>query len=232
MIVAPSSASMTARKSGRKGPVGALPTDLRPAAEKTGKDRIYLKDIDEAVVDQVWERFLRALDPLRAERKLGANLLQFPPWFPIGRARKDYIVACAERAAPDRVCIEFRNRTWMTPDNQEETLGFLERHRLPYVGVDMPQGHRDSIPPVLAATAPDLAVVRLHGHSDKWESKDIHERFGYRYTEAELTEWAPRIRHLADRAATTHVLFNNCYRDYAQVNAGQLKHLLTSEDTR
>jgi len=79
---------------------------------------------------------------------------------------------------------------------------------------------------VLAATLPDLAVVRLHGHSDKWDSKDIHERFGYRYTEAELKEWAPRIRDLADRAATTHVLFNNCYRDYAQVNAQQLAALL------
>src|SRR5215470_11711946 len=208
-------------------PVAALPKDLRPAAEKTGKDRVYLKDVDPAVTDQVWERFLGALGPLRAERKLGAILLQFPPWFPIGRARKDYIVACAERAAPDRVCIEFRNRTWMTPDNQEETLGFLERHRLPYVGVDMPQGHRDSIPPVLAATAPDLAVVRLHGHSDKWDSKDIHERFGYRYSDGELNQWAPRIRDLADRTATTHVLFNNCYRDYAQVNAQQLAALLS-----
>jgi uncharacterized protein YecE (DUF72 family) len=206
--------------------VGALPVDLRPAAEKTGKDRVYLKDVDPAVTDQLWERFLGALEPLRQAGKLGAILLQFPPWFPIGRARKEYIVACAQRAAPDRVCIEFRNRTWMTPDNQEETLGFLEQHRLPYVGVDMPQGHRDSIPPVLAATAPDLAVVRLHGHSDKWDSKDIHERFGYRYTEAELKEWAPRIRDLADRAATTHVLFNNCYRDYAQVNAQQLAALL------
>ena len=114
----------------------------------------------------------------------------------------------------------------MTPDNQEETLGFLAGHQLPYVGVDMPQGHRDSIPPVLAATAPDLAVVRLHGHSDKWDSKDIHERFGYRYSDGELKEWAPRIRHLADRAATTHVLFNNCYRDYAQVNAQQLTERL------
>jgi uncharacterized protein YecE (DUF72 family) len=44
-------------------------------------------------------------------------------------------------------------------------------------------------------------------------------------------EWAPRIRDLADHAATTHVLFNNCYRDYAQVNAQLLQGLLTSEDT-
>lgn len=44
----------------------------------------------------------------------------------------------------------------------------------------MPQGSKDSIPPVLAVTVPELAVVRMHGHSDKWDSKDIHERFGYR----------------------------------------------------
>jgi uncharacterized protein YecE (DUF72 family) len=135
-------------------------------------------------------------------------------------------VACAQRVAPRRVCIEFRNRTWMTPENQEETLGFLASNRLPYVCVDMPQGYRDSIPPVVAATDPDLAVVRLHGHSDKWTSKDIHERFGYRYTEGELGDWAPKVRALAEDAGTTHVLFNNCYRDYAQTNARQLAELL------
>jgi uncharacterized protein YecE (DUF72 family) len=179
-----------------------------------------------AVTDEAWQRFSAALEPLRSAGKLGAILLQFPPWFPISKARRDYIVASAERAAPDRVCVEFRNRTWMTPDNQEETLGFLTGHQLPYVCVDIPQGHRDSVPPVLAATSPDLAVVRMHGHSDKWDSKDIHERFGYRYTEAELTEWAPKVRALAQDTAGTHVLFNNCYRNYAQVNAQQLTELL------
>jgi uncharacterized protein YecE (DUF72 family) len=205
--------------------VAALPKDLRPAAEKTGKDRVYLKDMDPAVADEAWQRFLSALEPLRQAGKLGAILLQFPPWFPISRARKEYILACAQRAAPRRVCVEFRNPTWMTPDNQRETLDFLAGHQLPYVCVDMPQGHRDSIPPVLAATS-DLAVVRLHGHSQKWDSKDIHERFGYRYTDGELNEWAPRIAALARDAQDTHVLFNNCYRDYAQANARQLAGLL------
>jgi uncharacterized protein YecE (DUF72 family) len=205
--------------------VTALPKDLRPAAEKTGKDRVYLKDMDPVVVDEAWQRFLSALEPLHEAGKLGAILLQFPPWFPISRARKEYILACAQQAAPRRVCVEFRNHTWMTPDNQRETLDFLAAHQLPYVCVDMPQGHRDSIPPVLAATS-DLAVVRLHGQSQKWDSKDIHERFGYRYTDGELNEWAPRIVGLARDAQDTHVLFNNCYRDYAQANARQLAELL------
>jgi len=209
--------------------VAALPADLRADVEKTGKDRVYLKDVDPAVVDQAWERFTAALEPLREAGKLGAILLQFPPWFPISRANKEYIVSCAQRVAPRQVCVEFRNRTWMTPDNQQETLGFLSDHQLPYVCVDMPQGYRDSIPPVVAATAPGLAVVRLHGHSDKWESKDIHERFGYRYTEQELAGWAPKIAALARDADETHVLFNNCYRDYAQVNAQQLADLLKAQ---
>jgi uncharacterized protein YecE (DUF72 family) len=203
-------------------PVKALPTDLREAAAgESGKSRVYLKDVDPAVAEAAWERFLAALEPLNRAGKLGAILLQFPPWFPISRANKEYIVACAQRAAPRRVCVEFRNRTWMTPDNQEETLGFLASHQLPYVCVDMPQGYPSSIPPVLAATS-DLAVVRMHGHSDKWDSKDIYERFGYKYSAGEIDEWAPKVRELADSAELTQVLFNNCYSNYAQVNAQEL----------
>jgi uncharacterized protein YecE (DUF72 family) len=205
--------------------VAALPAGLREAAGTSGKDRVYLKDVGPGVADEAWERFLGALEPLNQAGKLGAILLQFPPWFPISRARKEYIVSCARRVAPRQVCIEFRNPTWMTPDNQAETLGFLAEHKLPYVCVDMPQGYKDSIPPVLAATA-GLAVLRLHGHSGKWTSKDIHERFGYDYSDAELSEWAPKVRGLAEDAQTTDVLFNNCYRDNAQRNARHLADLL------
>jgi len=206
--------------------VSALPADLRQAV-RTGRDRVYLRDVDQAVADEAWDRFLASLDPLRDAGKLGAILLQFPPWFPISRARKDYIVSCAQRVAPRRVCIEFRNHTWMDPGNQQETLGFLSANKLPYVCVDMPQGHRDSIPPVLAVTA-DLAVVRMHGHSDKWNSKDIYERFGYLYSDRELAEWARNVKQLASEAEDTHVLFNNCYSNYAQVNASQLADLLNA----
>ena len=208
-------------------PVRAFPADLREAAGSAGKDRVYLKDVDPAVAEAAWDRFLAALGPLRDAGKLGAILLQFPPWFPIGRPRREYILACAQRAAPDRVCVEFRNRTWMTEDNQRETLDFLASHQLPYVCVDMPQGYPSSIPPVLAATS-DLAVVRMHGHSDKWTSKEISEKFGYKYSDQELDEWAGRVRDLGGQAEVTHVLFNNCYRDWAHVNAQQLTELLAA----
>jgi uncharacterized protein YecE (DUF72 family) len=208
-------------------PVKALPADLREAAGKAGKDRVYLKDVDQKLADEAWDRFLAALEPLRAAGKLGAILLQFPPWFPIGRANKQYIVACAERVAPRRVCVEFRNRTWMTDENKDETLKFLSGHQLPYVCVDEPQGYPSSVPPVLAATS-DLAVVRLHGHSDHWDAKTVQERFNYRYSEQELETWAGNVRKLAAEADQTQVVFNNCYRDYAHVNAQRLEALVAA----
>ena len=211
-------------------PVRALPADLREAAAKAGKERVYLRDVDPELAEAAWDRFLAALEPLRSAGgngagKLGAILLQFPPWFPVGRANKDYILACAQRAAPRRVCVEFRNRTWMSDRNQAGTLDFLAEHKLPYVCVDMPQGYPSSIPPVLAATS-DLAVVRMHGHSEKWTSKEISEKFGYQYSEEELGGWAGKVRGLAEDADVTHVLFNNCYRDWAHVNARQFTELL------
>ena len=208
--------------------IAALPKDLRPAAEKAakGKPNVYLKDAGPELTEQAWERFLAALEPLRQTGRLGAILFQFPQWFVIGRARKDYIRRVAERVAPRQVCIEFRNKTWMSEDNRAETLAFLADHQLPYVCVDEPQGYPSSVPPVVAATAP-LAVVRMHGHSEKWDSHDIQEKFRYRYSENELTEWVPKVRSLAAEADTTHVLFNNCYSDDAQVNAQQLAELLS-----
>src|SRR5215467_2709889 len=128
--------------------VAALPADLREAVATAGKDRVYLKDVDPAVAGEAWDRFMAALDPLREAGKLGAILLQFPPWFPISRAHKDYIVSCAARAAPRQVCVEFRDRTWMTPAHQDETLGFLTGHGVQYIFFDMPEGHSESIPPV------------------------------------------------------------------------------------
>jgi uncharacterized protein YecE (DUF72 family) len=202
----------------------ALPTELRPAS--TTKN-LYHKDLDAKIIDEMWQRFVEALLPLHEAGKLGVVLFQFPQWFPIGKRNKQYILECKERAEPLKICVEFRNKTWMTPDNQAETLDFLTSYGLPYVCVDMPQGFTSSIPPVVAATSGELAVMRFHGHNDaEWESGSVQRRFAYLYSEAELVEWAPKLQELAQATASTHVLMNNCHRDYAQTNAAQLAGLL------
>ena len=205
---------------------GALYKDLRPDTKKN----VYLKDFDDDVVDQVWERFLAALNPLADAGKLGALLFQFPPWFPIGSRNKQYVLDCKARCDPVPICVEFRNKSWMSEENQKETLDFLESYGIPYVVVDMPQGFTSSIPPVVAATSPSLAVVRFHGHNDaEWESGSVQRRFAYLYSEQELRKWVPRLEELAAQAEETHVLMNNCHRDYAQRNAAQLVAMVSGD---
>lgn len=203
----------------------ALPKELQTS---TGKKSLYPDDVDPKVAEEVWDRFLSALSPLYDSGKLGALLFQFPPWFTIGKANRQYILEAAKRIAPYRMAVEFRNKTWMSPENQRETLEFLEGHGLPYVVVDMPQGFVSSIPPVVAATS-DLAVVRFHGHNvEEWESGSVQKRFKYLYSKEELRKWAPKIANLSSEAGTTHVLMNNCYRDFAQQNARELADLLNT----
>jgi len=193
---------------------------------KSDKRNLYPDDLDDKTVDVVWDRFLSALQPLDEAGKLGLLLFQFPPWFVISRANKNYILECAKRAAPYRICVELRNETWMRGDNTQETIEFLEGHGLPLVCVDMPQGFKSSMPPVAAATS-DVAVVRFHGRNvDEWESKSVSKRFRYDYETKELEEWVPRIKSLSKDSDRTHILMNNCYRDYAQRNARELADLL------
>jgi uncharacterized protein YecE (DUF72 family) len=124
-----------------------------------------------------------------------------------------------------RLAVEFRNRSWLEERNAAETLGFLADNDLTYVCVDEPQGFRSSVPPITAATAPALAVVRFHGRNrESWEARGVSaaERFRYLYDDAELAEWVPRVGELAGKVEETHVLFNNCYSDYGVRNAADL----------
>jgi len=206
--------------------VARLYKDLRPETEKKN---IYPGDLAPQAYEEVWTRFLSALDPLREAGKLGLLLFQFPPWFTIRRSNKQYLLEVQKRCSPLRVAIELRHESWFQGDNQAETLDFLRQHHLPFVAVDMPQGHKSSIPPVLAATS-DVAVVRFHGHSDNWTSKDIYQKFGYEYSDKELKSWAPKLAKLSTETAQTHVLMNNCYSDYAQRNASRLIEFLPDDE--
>jgi uncharacterized protein YecE (DUF72 family) len=205
--------------------LSAIYKDLRP---ETDKKNVYPDDLTPQAYEDVWTRFLSALDPLIDAGKLGVLLFQFPPWFTIRRSNKQYLLEVAQRCSPLRIAVELRHESWFAGDNQAETLEFLRSHHLPYVSVDMPQGYKNSIPPVLEATS-DLAVVRFHGHSEKWTSKDIYEKFGYLYPDQELRSWVPKLEKLAQETAQTHVLMNNCRGDYAQRNAATLMDFLGIE---
>jgi uncharacterized protein YecE (DUF72 family) len=211
----------------------SLYKDLELPEELADKKNLYREQLPDTIVDEVWQRFRDALMPLHSAGKLGAVLFQYPQWFVIGRKNKDYILECAERLKEFRIAIEFRHKTWLEERNVDETLSFLSNHDLPYVSVDMPQGFDSSLPPIAAATADDIAMVRFHGRDrNAWAKKNVSasERFRYEYSEAELNEWVPKIKDVSGQARETHVLMNNCYRDFAVNNARQLGDLLELEE--
>ena len=195
------------------------------------KKNAYLKDLDDATVERLWQVHREALEPLAAAGKLGAVLFQFPPWFVHSGEHADYLRALPERLPSWPLAVEFRGGGWMSDSAAADTLRLLEDAGLTYVSVDEPQGFRSSTPPVVAATAP-LAIVRLHGrNAATWEARTrvASDRFKYLYGDEELEEWVPRVRELARQSAAVHVLFNNNYEDWGMRNARRMAQLLGTE---
>jgi uncharacterized protein YecE (DUF72 family) len=208
----------------------ALWSDLRDAVrvEHAGKSKVYATHLEADALDEAWLRFEHALRPLHDVGKLGAVMFQWPPWFTAKRANRELLEGLPQRLPDYHLAVEFRHGSWMSDSDRERTLDLLSRNGLSYVVVDEPQGFKNSVPPVVAATA-DLAVVRFHGqNAENWNAKGITpaERFRYLYRPDELQEWVAPIRELDGQASETHVLMNNCYQDYGVRNAYDLARLL------
>ena len=211
-----------------------LPKEIRNALpeELAVRPRLYAHDLPSELRDAVWDAYLAGLKPLLDSGQLGSILLQYPRWFfPTGESR-DLILESRERLGSVRSAVEFRSETWFNDKNLERTLRFLTDNAIPFVMVDGPQGLRSSVPPIVAVTSPELALVRFHGRrSETWEAAGIPvvERFRYLYTEEELAEWVPRLREAAEDAREMHVLMNNCYANYGSTNARELASMLEAE---
>ena len=211
-------------------PPEALPRDMREGLGDLARQKrnLYYRDLPQPVRDDVWRRFAGALLPLDSAGKLGVVLFQFPPWFLPGSDSTAHILEARERLPQYRVAVEFRNNRWLSETNRDRTIDFMRRHSIPLVCVDEPQGFASSVPPLSETTA-DVAVVRFHGRKrDTWERKGATtaDRFDYLYTEDELREWVSPVERLAAATREVHVLMNNCVRDKAVVNAGQMRILL------
>jgi uncharacterized protein YecE (DUF72 family) len=208
--------------------------DLRErlSPEAAGKRNIYPHHLDPEAQQEVWRRFESALRPLHEARKLGSVLFQYPPWFIPRRENRREVQALRDRLPAYRICVEFRSPMWLGEGRDlERTLSLLEEHELVFVCVDAPKV--SGLPRVLAVTNPDLLVVRFHGRSDStWKdtSRSAAERFRYLYSRDELQELVPPLAEAAAQARETHLLMNNCYRDYAVRNAAELRDLLAGID--
>jgi uncharacterized protein YecE (DUF72 family) len=211
-----------------------LPKEIRNALtpDLAGKPRLYASELPSDIQDAVWDMFLAGLEPLRASGQLGSILLQYPRWFFPTSESRDLILEAQHRLGEVRSAVELRSETWFNEKNRERTLRFLSDNGIPFVMVDGPQGLRSSVPPIMAVTSPELAVVRFHGRRvETWEARGIPvvERFRYLYSPEELAQWVPRVLEAAEEAREIHVLMNNCYANYGSTNARELAAMLAEE---
>jgi uncharacterized protein YecE (DUF72 family) len=204
--------------------------DLREqlAPDVADKRNIYATHLDPEALAEAWRRFEAALRPLHEAGRLGSILFQYPRWFVPNRDNRQQLESLRERLPDYRIAVEFRSPMWLAEErDRERTLGMLEEHGLVFVSVDAPEV--SGLPRLLAVTNPELFVMRFHGRSDDtWAdtSRSAAERFRYLYSKHELEELAAPIAEHAREARETHLLMNNCYRDYAVRNAAELRDLI------
>ncbi len=154
-------------------------------------------------------RFLELMGPLIASKKLGPVLVQLPPSFSFGTdfdRLKGFLAVIPEDV---RFAVEFRNRSWL----REEVWSALRKRNVANVIVDEPL-----LPPDTMVTA-DFAFIRWHGQGRRpW--------YNYRYTDGELSGWAPKVKDVASRVKKTYGYFNNHFRGFAVDNSLKMMGML------
>jgi uncharacterized protein YecE (DUF72 family) len=172
------------------------------------------------------EREVRAgFDVLRAAKKLGAVLLQFPFSFHRTKETVAYLTALLKQFADYPLVVEVRHGSWDSP----ETLELLRTSGVSFCNIDQPVIGKSLGPS--AQTTAAVGYVRLHGRRyDTWFSDDAkiptHERYNYLYSSEELAPWVSRVRKVGEQARNTFVITNNHFQGKAVVNALQLISIL------
>jgi uncharacterized protein YecE (DUF72 family) len=172
---------------------------------------------------EVFAGFDRVVAPLREKGKYHGALAQFPSSFHESAENRDYLRFVRDALPDHRIYAEFRHDSWA----REETFRLLEELAIGFCSVDEPR-LRGLFPPVARATG-DTGYVRLHGrNAATWFQGNRELRYNYLYSDAELEEWAAKIRGIAAQTRDTFVFFNNCHAGHAARNAGRMRELLAA----
>lgn len=206
-----------------------LPVRLRAART------VYAHHFTSEALDEVWRRFLSALQPLRDAGKLGAIMLQFPKWFTPTRESAAALELARDRLGDWPASVEMRHRDWYQPRLADRMFAMLRRLEFSHVCADAPQGWESSIPFVSAVTNPDLAIIRFHGRREAtWELRhdDVAERYRYLYSAGQLGGWLDTLSRTIDEARRVHLTFNNNKWNYATTNAVEMNAIVNARLSR
>jgi len=213
---------------------GADPKRLPPhiqaflPEEAVRKARITHEEIPGEVETLCWEAFLEFCRTLWEAGRLGYVLFQFPRWTAYSRGVLRYLEHVRERLQDHPVAVEWRHRSWVEGAVRWEMARALRELGMACVVADCPP--LDWAPPLTVEITAPWSVARLHGRNAAgWQpGAGVEAAYDYLYSEEELHEWAGRARGIAARVDRLFVMFNNCTRGQAAVNAARMVDLLAS----
>jgi uncharacterized protein YecE (DUF72 family) len=205
-----------------------LPPKLRvKAPSEKGKVRISA-GLEKALIKE----FLRGIEPLIEDRKLGALLLQLSPAFGPRHHELDELDSLVEQLSDYNLAIELRNAGWVSPERLTQTRKYFSRRHLIWVMVDGPPDPHFTIMPTMDIhTNHRLAYIRAHGRNTSGyiRGRSVAARFDYDYPESELREIAERAATAAETAKEVHVIYNNNKSDYAPRAAASFQKIIEEE---
>ncbi len=152
------------------------------------------------------ELFYSRIEPLVRSPKLGPVLWQLPPTF---KRDDDRLAEALGQLPKGRHAFEFRHPSWFVPEVVELLRG---------------QGAA-----LVIADRPEIQSFQTHELTTDWTFVRFHAGSRGRrgnYSEAELREWATRIRSWP--VTESYIYFNNDWEGFAPRNATRLRRFLES----
>jgi uncharacterized protein YecE (DUF72 family) len=207
------------------------PKTMESMAKRVGPDfrftvkahRTITHEIPEGSgIDREIATFAEGIAPMSDAGVLGCILYQFPWSFRYDKKNLDFVNSLRHRLPMAPAVVEFRNVSWA----REDVYRSLEESGTGFCCVDEPN-LRGLFPRVSQVTS-KVAYLRFHGrNAAKWfNHKEAWERYDYLYTDEEMASWLPKIEDMESQADEVYILFNNCHRGQAAVNALRMQELL------
>jgi uncharacterized protein YecE (DUF72 family) len=166
--------------------------------------------------------FRESAEALRSRGQLTGLLCQLPQKTHNTSENRAWIERLTSDLGGFSLAVEFRHRSWFEP----EVPRWLADRKIDLVSVDAPD-LPGLYPSGLVRSGRNL-YMRFHSRNGRnWYQSD-KERYDYHFSDSELLEW---IEHLEAGAADIEkalLLFNNCHRGNAVVNAVRMKELFAS----
>jgi uncharacterized protein YecE (DUF72 family) len=205
----------------------SLPPALQSLAQADAKGKVTLTPkLERALLKEV----IASAEPLRVAGKFGAFLLQLSPAFSPRKHNLSELEEILAQLGSLGAVVELRNRNWIEGEQLPSTLRFFRDHHTALGLVDAPNEKHFTIMPsdLDEVTERRLAYLRLHGRNAEayLRGKTVAERFYYDYSDEEISEIAKRVKKLAGKADTVHVVFNNNALDFAPHAALRLRAAL------